>query len=272
MAGVSGDLRGLRVNIDWTHTRAAIWRGKAHGFKAARRLDTVRCDDLLNIERQKELLLSNTSRFLRGAPSNHALLWGQRGCGKSSLIKAVFNAFSDADLRLIEVERDELFALPLIADMIEDLPFRFIIFCDDLSFENNEHGYKGLKRILEGSIELPPENLRVYATSNRRHLVSESASDNDGALAAGVEGELHYADVVEEKLSLSDRFGLTLSFYGGSETHYLAMIERHFADYIGDRDELLLEAKRFAQQKASRNGRTAKQFCGWFATGVKEGK
>ncbi|GHV07523.1 ATP-binding protein [Campylobacterota bacterium] len=250
--------------IDWTNTPAAIWRGESRGFKIARRLDPVRLDELLFIDRQKSLLLSNTRRFLAGAPSNHALLWGQRGCGKSTLIKAVFNELKESGLRLIEVDRGALADLPLIADAIEATPFRFIVFCDDLSFENDERGYKGLKRILEGSIELPPENLRIYATSNRRHLVSESLSDNDGAIVAGTQGELHYADVVEEKLSLSDRFGLTLSFYSDTEEHYLALIERHFAGYTGDLDALRLEAKRFAQQKASRSGRTAKQFIGWF--------
>ncbi|MDR1451434.1 MAG: ATP-binding protein [Helicobacteraceae bacterium] len=253
--------------IDWQKARAAIWRGA--DFKTIKRLDQIALDDLFGIERQKELLLSNTRRFLDGKPSNHALLWGQRGCGKSSLIKAVFNELRDEGLRLIEVERDDLARLPLIADMIENEPFQFIIFCDDLSFENDERGYKGLKRILEGSIELPPENIKVYATSNRRHLVSENLSDNLSAVVAGDRGELHYADVVEEKLSLSDRFGLTLSFYAGSEDDYLTMIEARLKDYQGDKEELRLEAKRFAQLRASRSGRTAKQFIGYYEATLK---
>ncbi|MDR2639698.1 MAG: ATP-binding protein [Helicobacteraceae bacterium] len=250
--------------IDWGKVCAAIWRES--DFKAVKRLDPIALSDLLGIERQKELLLNNTRRFLRGESCNHALLWGQRGCGKSSLIKAVFNALRGEGLRLIEVDRDDLAKLPRIADLIENEPFRFILFCDDLSFENDERGYKGLKRILEGSIELPPENIKVYATSNRRHLVSESLSDNDGAIVAGTGGELHFADVVEEKLSLSDRFGLTLSFYAGGEEEYLAMVERHFKDYGGDLAALMLEAKRFAQARASRSGRVAKQFIGYYET------
>ncbi|MDR1912266.1 MAG: ATP-binding protein [Helicobacteraceae bacterium] len=250
--------------IDFRETKAAIWLGDR--FKAVKRIDPIALEDLLGIDRQKNLLLTNTRNFLQGKLSAHALLWGQRGCGKSSLIKAVFNALRDDGLRLIEVDRDELCNLPKIADLIENEPFRFIIFCDDLSFEKDERGYKGLKRILEGSIELPPENIKVYATSNRRHLVSESLSDNDAAIVAGERGELHYADVVEEKLSLSDRFGLTLSFYGGEEDRYLAMVDRYFKDYKGDKEALILEAKRFAQLRASRSGRVAKQFAAYFET------
>ncbi|MDR0665352.1 MAG: ATP-binding protein [Helicobacteraceae bacterium] len=253
--------------IDWLNTSAAIWRGD--GFKAVKRLDPIALGDLLGIDRQKELLLANTRQFLSANPCNHALLWGQRGCGKSSLIKAVFNELKSEGLRLIEVDRDELANLPLIADLVDNEPFRFILFCDDLSFENDERGYKGLKRILEGSIELPPDNIKIYATSNRRHLVSESLSDNDGAIVAGTRGELHYADVVEEKLSLSDRFGLTLSFYAGGEEEYLALIDAYFRDYGGDRAKLMSEAKRFAQLRAGRSPRVAKQFIGYYETALK---
>ncbi|MDR3163293.1 MAG: ATP-binding protein [Helicobacteraceae bacterium] len=254
--------------IDWSVSFAAIWQGDS--FRAVKRIDPISLDDLFGIERQKEILLANTRRFLCAEPCNHALLWGQRGCGKSSLIKAVFNALRDKSLRLIEIDCDRLGDLPRIAALIEDEPFRFIIFCDDLSFENDERGYKGLKRILEGSIELPPENVKVYATSNRRHLVSESLSDNDGSIVAGTGGELHYADAVEEKLSLSDRFGLTLSFYGGGEEDYLALIKAHFKDYKGDRGALVLEAKRYAQLRASRSARVAKQFIGYHKATVSE--
>ncbi|MDR2152245.1 MAG: ATP-binding protein [Helicobacteraceae bacterium] len=251
--------------IDWRLASAAIWRET--GFKAVKRLDPIALGDLFGLDRQKELLLNNTRQFLSAKPCNHALLWGQRGCGKSSLIKAVFNELRSEGLRLIEVDRDDLAKLPQIADLIENEPFRFILFCDDLSFENDERGYKGLKRILEGSIELPPENVKIYATSNRRHLVSESLSDNVGAIAQSG-GELHYADVVEEKLSLSDRFGLTLSFYGGGEDEYLAMIDDYFKDFKGDRAALTLEAKRFAQLRASRSARVAKQFIGYYETAL----
>ena len=213
--------------------------------------------DLVGFEDQKEALLHNTGRFVQGLPANNVLLWGARGTGKSSMIKGVFNHFREQGLRLIEVDRDDLEDLPEIADRIDTLSYRFILFCDDLSFDIAERGYRGLKRILEGSIELPPENLLVYATSNRRHLLPEYQSDNQGAVVK--ETELHYGDTVEEKLSLSDRFGLWLSFYQGEWEHYLRIIDRLFPDHP-DKEGLYREAKAFAMGRASRSGRTARQF------------
>jgi predicted AAA+ superfamily ATPase len=148
--------------------------------------------------------------------------------------------------------------------MIRDLPYKFIIFCDDLSFEEGEKGYKGLKRILEGSIEAPPKNLKIYATSNRRHLISEYHCDNEGT-SVGRNGEIHYSDSVEEKISLSDRFGLWLSFYHGDEEQYLLVVDNYFKDYSGDRDLLHKQALQFAQARASKSARTAKQFYNSFS-------
>lgn len=247
------------TRIDWQQTWAALWRHHRQALRAVRHLDPIRLEQLVGVERQTQALVHNTERFLAGLPANNTLLWGARGTGKSSLIKALLNAYAPRGLRLIEVDKDDLLFLPEIVDDIRALPQRFIVFCDDLSFEAGERGYKALKSILEGSIELPPENVLVYATSNRRHLMPESMQDN---LASGlVEGELHYADAIEEKISLSDRFGLWLSFYPASQDEYLAMVDSYFADYRGDRCELHQAALQFAQSKGgARNGRTAKQF------------
>lgn len=167
------------------------------------RVDPLVPDQLLGVERQKQALMENTRRFLHGRGANNALLWGSRGTGKSSLIKAMLNAYGDQGLRMIEVDADDLGDLPEIIDPLLDLPQRFVIFCDDLSFEQGDSRYKGLKRVLEGALELPPKNVVVYASSNRRHLLPEQASDNDGARV--VDTELHHTDAVEEKISLSDR-------------------------------------------------------------------
>lgn len=251
--------------VDWSIHHGAIWRAKKEHLKPVKYIDEVIFDDLVGIERQKNAIKLNTERFLEGLPANNVLLWGARGTGKSSLIKALLNAYHDKGLRVIEIDREDLDDLIEIADMIRDLPYRFIVFCDDLSFEEGEKGYKGLKRILEGSIETPPANVKIYATSNRRHLVPEYQRDNAGTKVAGEEGELHYGDSVEEKISLSDRFGLWLSFYHGSQQEYLNIVDSYFKAYEGSREHLHREALRFAQERASKSGRTAKQFYNSFA-------
>jgi len=246
------------MTIDWHSTLAAIWRPRSGHLRPVRRLDPVRLGDLLGVEAQKQALATNTERFLAGKPANNALLWGSRGTGKSSLIKALLNDYSGQGLRVIEIDKDDLVDLPEIVDDIREQPQRFVIFCDDLSFEEGETSYKHLKSVLEGSIELPPENILIYATSNRRHLIPERQSDNAGV--AIVDGELHYGDSIEEKLSLADRFGLWLSFYPPSLKQYLAIVDHLFADYSGDREQLHLKARQFAQTRASRSGRAARQF------------
>ncbi|MFA5494189.1 MAG: ATP-binding protein [Porticoccaceae bacterium] len=246
------------MTIDWSDTIAAVWRPRTGALRPVRRMDPVRLEDLLGIDGQKQALVANTEKFLAGETANNALLWGSRGTGKSSLIKALLNGYGGRGLRVIEIDKDDLVDLPEIVDDIRELPQRFVIFCDDLSFEEGETGYKHLKSVLEGSIELPPENVLVYATSNRRHLIPERQSENSGVRI--VDGELHYGDTVEEKLSLADRFGLWLSFYPCSMAQYLAIVDSLFPDYEGDRDSLHLKAKQFAQTRASRSGRAAKQF------------
>ncbi|OEY65815.1 ATP-binding protein [Marinobacter sp. X15-166B] len=243
--------------IDWTATVAAVWRRHRQGLRVIRRLDTVCWTDLTGIERQQQALFHNTERFLRGEPSNNVLLWGARGTGKSSLIKALLNEYHPRGLRMIEVDKDDLVHLPEIVDDICDLPYRFVIFCDDLSFETGETAYKALKSVLEGSLELPPENVRIYATSNRRHLMPEYMADNLATTVRG--GELHPAEAIEEQVSLADRFGLQLSFYAFPQEVYLQAIDALFP-HVADREELHRRAIRFATQRGVRNGRTAQQF------------
>ncbi len=252
----------LQPPIHWTTTVAAAWRRHRQGLRAIRRLDPVQWHQLQGIERQQQALADNTERFLAGEPSNNALLWGARGTGKSSLIKALLNRYADQGLRMIEVDKDDLVNLPEIVDDLSDQPFRFVIYCDDLSFEAGETAYKALKSILEGSLELPPENVRVYATSNRRHLMPERMADNLKAELR--DGEIHPGEAIEEQVSLADRFGLQLSFYAFSQELYLTAIDALFPA-VADRNALHREALRFATARGVRNGRTAQQFYRQFA-------
>lgn len=244
--------------IDWNESLAAIWRQRLEYLRPVRQFDPIRLQDLLGIDKQKRQLVANTERFLSGLPANNALLWGARGTGKSSLIKALLNEYHTQGLRIIEVDKQDLLYLPEIVDEIRELPQRFIIYCDDLSFDTGESQYKALKSVLEGSIEMPPENVLLYATSNRRHLLPERMSDNLETRL--VDGEVHYSDAVEEKISLSDRFGLWLSFYPQNSDGYLAIVDSYFADYAGDRETLHQAALDFAKLRAAKSGRTAKQF------------
>jgi len=246
------------MSIDWNSTQAAIWRPTSARLRAVRRLDKVSFDDLLGIERQSAAFRDNIESFLRGDTANNMLLWGSRGTGKSSLIKAALNHYGPQGLRVIEMDKDDLANLCEVVDELHGLPQRFIIFCDDLSFDEGETAYKHLKSVLEGSIELPPENVLVCATSNRRHIITEHKKDNTGVEL--IEGELHYGDTVEEKLSLADRFGLWLSFYPNNTRQYLAIVDSLFVGFSGDRDALHLSAKQFAMTRASKSGRTARQF------------
>lgn len=244
--------------MDFNKTYAAIYRARKDILKAVVELDEVKLSDLIGIQSQKEALLANTVRFIQNKSFHHALLWGSRGTGKSSLIKAVFNELKEQNLRLVQIDKHDLSALADIIDELRCLAFKFIIFCDDLSFEKNDESYKFLKPLLEGSIEKVPQNIVLYATSNRRHLLAEYESDNEDAHI--INDELHLGDVKEEKLSLSDRFGLWLSFYQENLEHYLQIVDFYFKDYQGDKSLLHSKAKQFASLRASRSPRTAKQF------------
>ncbi|MDD2760156.1 MAG: ATP-binding protein [Methylomonas sp.] len=244
--------------IDWNNSYAAIWRQRQALLRAVTQIDTIRLDQLLGIDAQKQQLIANTERFLSGLPANNALLWGARGTGKSSLVKALLNAYKDRGLRIVEVDKADLLYLPEIVDNIREHPQRFIIYCDDLSFDSGDNLYKPLKSVLEGSIELPPDNVLFYATSNRRHLMPELMSDNLDTRLIG--NEVHYADAIEEKISLSDRFGLRLAFYPQPTSTYLDIVDSYFPGFKGDRQALHQAALDFAHQNAAKNGRTAKQF------------
>ena len=218
------------MTIDWNKTIAATWRARKESLKPVEDVDLMDIDRLLGISRQKQIFCKNIENFLNGKPNNHVLLWGARGTGKSSLVKATLNSYHEQGLRVIEIPKDELKWLIDITDEIRKLDFRFIIFCDDLSFEEGETSYKELKSTLQGSIEKPPENVMVVATSNRRHLIPEQMKDNEQSEI--VNGEIHHSDTTEEKMSLSDRFGLALSFYPITQDEYFAIVDMLFSGIV----------------------------------------
>jgi len=256
-----------RTAIDWTASLAARWhREGAGGYLQPLKVSLdLALSDLIGIDRQRELLANNTRQFVSGLPANHVLLWGARGTGKSSLIRALLAEHAAAGLRLIEIERDHLADLPRLVEQLAGQPQHFVVFCDDLSFEAGEGDYRVLKSVLDGSLERAPENVLLYATSNRRHLVPERQSDNEHWQM--VDGELHPNEAVEDKIALSDRFGLWLSFYPFSQEHYLDVV-RHWIDSLAAQaglhwewDEALAkDAIRWATGRGNRNGRCAYQF------------
>lgn len=255
---------------DWEHAIAFFWRpvkGASSVFSAHSHLQSItrphriRLDDLVDIDEQKARLVQNTRQFVEGRPANNILLTGARGTGKSSLVKAALNEFAEQGLRLIELDRDGLLDLPDLIALLEDRPERFILFCDDLSFEDYEPGYKALKSALDGSLAALPENILIYATSNRRHLLPEYHEDNRGAVH--VDGELHPGEAVEEKVSLSERFGLWISFYPFSQDEYLAIVHHWLRTFGLDDaaiDQARPEALQWALLRGGRSGRIAWQF------------
>ena len=225
---------------------------------------SVDIDRLLYVERQKNLLLANTEAFVKGLPANNVLLTGARGTGKSSLIRGCASRFFDQGLRLIEVGKEDLRDLFEIVEALRGRSERFILYCDDLSFELGESGYKALKAALDGSVATGGSRILVYATSNRRHLMPEPASDN---LTSKLDenGDLHPGEVLEEKLSLAERFGLWLSFYPFTQAEYLQVLDRAFEVYpvpeaVRTSEELRLEALQWAIERGGRSGRVAMQF------------
>lgn len=255
------------VTVDWSTHVAAIWQRHPLGGRLVPvpPRDAMTMEDLLGIERQKQALLDNTRAFLQGLPANHALLWGSRGSGKSSVVRALLNSLGDEGLRLIQVDRHDLASLPMLVEQLRHVPHRFVVYCDDLSFEGNDDAYKALKSVLDGALTGPPENVLLYATSNRRHLLPESMDDNSGSRLVGE--ELHHGDAVEEKISLSDRFGLWLGFHPFSQATYLEVCE-HWVGQVGKPgdwdDAARVEAVRFATLRGGRSGRTAWQFAAHF--------
>ena len=253
---------------DWKTAVAFRWRrkdtlfGKLGYLQAVKHTSQIQFSDLQHIERQKDLILSNTQHFVEGKPANNVLLTGARGTGKSSLIKAALNEFSSKGLRLIEVDKEHLTDLGDLTDLLANRREKFIIFCDDLSFEDGESGYKSLKSALDGSVAAQVENILIYATSNRRHLLPEYMKDNESYQHTS-DGELHPGEVVEEKISLSERFGLWISFYPPKQDEYLDMVN-HWLSHLGLSAKQIEgargEALIWALERGSRSGRVAWQF------------
>lgn len=243
--------------------QATAWRWVKQGaqgqLQAVEHPHSVSLEDIRFIDRQKTEVVRNTRQFLQDLPANHVLLTGARGTGKSSLVKALLNAYSDIGLRLIEVDKQDLTDLPQITQLIRNRPEKFIIFCDDLTFEANDTGYKALKVILDGSIENASSNLLVYATSNRKNLMPEYMADNQPVLEKS--GEIRPNDTIDEKTSLAERFGLWLSFYSFDQDEYLSIAE-HWLDTFGIAmdDAARHAALQFYHTRGARSGRVAYQF------------
>ena len=257
--------------IDWASCHAANWHRStfAGTMEPVPSIEGIHLDDLLGIDAQKRVLEENTRQFLAGLPANNALLWGVRGTGKSSLVRALLHAYVDQGLRIIQVDKDDLVSLPAIVEEVKGQPYRFLVFSDDLSFESGDASYKVLKSALDGSVYGLPDNVLIYVTSNRRHLVPEYESDNRGAML--VEGEVHHGEAVEEKISLSGRFGLWVGFHPFSQDLYVDVTRRWVAKLcekvgapLGWTGEAEAAAVLWAQRKGDRSGRIAYQFaCDW---------
>jgi hypothetical protein len=245
------------VNID--SADAFVWEAQAHELRPVERIAAVPLDLLVGIDRVRDILLANTERFANGRPANNALLWGARGMGKSSLIKAVHRAINKREpkaLRLIEIHREDIDSLPRLLQRLAGSERRCLLFCDDLSFDPGDTSYKALKGVLEGGIEGRPDNVLFYATSNRRHLLPRDMIENERATA------IHPGEAVEEKVSLSDRFGLWLGFHPCSQDAYLDMVGgyvRHLGLKV-EPDSLRRDALEWAQTRGARSGRVAWQY------------
>jgi len=249
---------------DWSASIAFRYRrrGASGQITPVRHVADIRLAALVEVEPQKERLLRNTQQFVDGFAANNVLLTGARGTGKSSLIKACLNEFADRGLRLIEVDKADLVDLPDIVDLIATRPERFIVFCDDLSFDEGEPGYKALKSILDGSVSQSSDNVLIYATSNRRHLLPEYMKENLSYQHLE-NGEVHPGEVIEEKISLSERFGLWVSFYPFSQDEYLAIVAQWLRGFHVPDDAIAAarqESLVWALERGSRSGRVAFQF------------
>jgi predicted AAA+ superfamily ATPase len=265
LARVEAILPPAAPQPEWERSFAFRWRQRANGpsyLQAVAHVSNIALDDLQHIGPQKQQIEQNTRQFVSGKPANNVLLTGARGTGKSSLIKACLNQFAKDGLRLIEVDKEDLAELPDIVDLVAGRPERFIIFCDDLSFEEGESGYKALKVALDGSISAQSDNVLIYATSNRRHLLPERMSDNM-SYKHDENGDLHPGETVEEKISLSERFGLWLTFYPFRQDDYLTIVA-HWLASLGCTEAQIeaarADALRWALQRGSRSGRVAWQF------------
>jgi predicted AAA+ superfamily ATPase len=249
---------------DWNASIAFRYRRRGAGaqLEPVRHVSTIRLSNLKEIDAQMERLRRNTEQFVSGRPANNVLLTGARGTGKSSLIKACLHEFAERGLRLIEIDKTDLIELPDLVELVASRPERFIVFCDDLSFDEGEAGYKALKSVLDGSVAATSENLLIYATSNRRHLLPEYMKENLTYTHTD-DGEVHPGEVVEEKISLSERFGLWISFYPFSQQEYLAIVAQWLRTF-GAAEATITQALKpslvWALERGSRSGRVAYQF------------
>jgi uncharacterized protein len=251
------------ASADFASADAFVWHPEPPRLAPVPRVNRVEMLLLKGIDRARDTLIDNTGRFARGLPANNALLWGARGMGKSSLVKAAHAEVNrtlpagSAALKLVEIHREDIESLPVLMALLRPAPFRFIVFCDDLSFDGGDTSYKSLKAVLEGGIEGRPDNVIFYATSNRRHLLPRDMMENERATA------INPGEAVEEKVSLSDRFGLWLGFHKCSQDEYLAMVDgyaAHFALPVADAATMHHEALEWATTRGSRSGRTAWQY------------
>jgi hypothetical protein len=264
LARVEGVLPQAAPAPDWGASVAFRYRhrGNARVLEPVRHVSAITLEQLREVDAQKERLVRNTEQFVAGRGANNVLLTGARGTGKSSLIKAVLNRFAPAGLRLIEVDKADLVELPDLVDLVAARPERFIVFCDDLSFDEGEPGYKALKSVLDGSVAAASDNVLIYATSNRRHLLPEYMQENLSYRHTG-NGEVHPGEGVEEKISLSERFGMWISFYPFSQDEYLAIVAqwlRVFGVPEGAIAAAQKESLVWALERGSRSGRVAQQF------------
>jgi uncharacterized protein len=242
---------------DFAVAEAFVWRASGGVFQPVVRVNRTPLELLTGVDRQRDILFGNTSRFAQGFPANNALLWGARGMGKSSLVKSVHGALAgEGRLKLVEIHREDIEALPDLLGVLARAPFRFIVFCDDLSFDGPETSYKALKTALEGGVEGRPENVIFYATSNRRHLMPRDMMENERASA------IDPGEVIEEKVSLSDRFGLWIGFHNCSQDDYLAMIFGYVAHYelSAPPETIRAEALEWSITRGARSGRVAWQY------------
>lgn len=251
-----------KIDTNWKICDAFIWRGDY--LHPIREFNTFELDDLIGIDEQKLSLLKNTQSFIDNKYSFNALLYGPRGCGKSTLVRAVFTKFLNTNLKIVQVTVQDMQIIPIFVDTMRIQPYKFIIFCDDLSFEAEDISYKSLKVVLDGSIEKIPDNVLIYVTSNRKHLLAEYESDNTNTKL--INKELHFQDVVEEKISLSDRFGLSIPFYKTNTDEYLEILRMYFKEDLSD--ELKTKALVYATQKGSKSGRIALDFCKAYKIGL----
>lgn len=250
------------LSIDWENHHGAVWRPYSKRWHAVQRISAPSLDQLLNIEPQKRALRQNTERFLKKLPAQHAKLWGAKGTGKSSLVRAIAKAYTRSGLRIVQLCKADLIMLPDVVDALRNEPYRFIVFFDDLSFSDVNDDFQMLKSMIDGTIEAPAENIRYYVTSNHRRFINESMQHN---LQSDVARDtLNHSEVVEDKLALADRFGLELSFYTISQSEYFLLIEKGLNLSLESDHEKRRLAIQFATQKGTRNARTAEQFCAQF--------